>query len=400
MPSLVTRERSLEHLVRCIAAVATLTAVGCGRTERVRSADTTRADSAGITIISYRGSDRPLEWEFRESWKVGGAAEGVEPFFGVTPEGIATDSVGNVYVLDAGNFRVSVWNASGVYLRSVGKEGDGPGELEYPLGLVVLPGGSVMVRDPTKRHPVEYTPAGGVADGKWKLPGQVGPQMGYTDQGLLFVLRTQIGDRVNFGLLAQALEDTVRLAEIEVGVSSPSKLKSCGLQLPGLPPVLAPTLRWTSGAQDVLVSEGAAYTIRWLRKGALLRLIRRDIPLRVTTRAVALEEVGEGLRVRTERGEIVCSAEEVVDHLGMAPHVPLIESLRLVGDQLWVTRRRIADSPSLTDVFDSSGEYVGTLGPGVPTPIAALPDGRVVSLETDEFGRQRVVVYEVVGSAG
>jgi len=394
----LTRLRCLERPASAIAALATLTAVGCGRAEWARTVDTTWADSAGIRIVSYRGSDRPLDWEFRESWTVGGAEEGVESFFGVTPAGIATDSAGNVHVLDAGNFRVSVWDSSGRYLRSFGKEGDGPGEMEYPLGLVVLPGGSVMVHDPTKRRPVEYTPAGEVAGGRWGLPRRVGPQIRYTDQGLLFVLRTQTGDRVNDGLFAQTLEDTVRLAEIEVGVAPSSRLESCGLELPGLPPVLAPTLRWTSRAQDVLVSEGAAYSIRWLRKGARLRSIRRTLPLRETTRAVALEALGEGLRVRTSQGEIVCSAGEVVDHLGMAPHVPLIESLHLVGDQLWVTRRQIAGDPGLTDVFDGSGAYVGTLGSGVPRPVAALPDGRVVSLETDALGRQRVKVYQVVGA--
>ena len=396
----MTRLRCLEHLAGEIAAVVTLTAAGCGRAEWARNVDTTRVDSAGIRIISYRGPDRPLDWEFVESWKVGGTEEGVESFFGVTPEGIATDSTGNVYVLDAGNYRVSVWDGSGVYLRSFGQEGDGPGEMEYPLGLVVLPGGSVMVHDPTKQHLVEFTPAGELARGTHALPRRIGPQIRYADDGLLFILRVEIGDRVNYGLLAQGRQDTVRLADTYVGLSPPFRLESCGVELPGLPPVLAPTLRWTSGPEDVIVSEGPAYTIRWLRGGALLRLIRRDIPLREATRAVALEEVGEGLRVRTSQGEIVCSAGEVVDHLGIAPYVPLIESLSLVGDQLWVTRRQITDSPRLTDVFDSSGVYVGTLGRGAPTPVAALPDGRMVSLQTDEFGRQRVVVYEVVGSAG
>lgn len=53
-----------------------------------------------------------------------------------------------------------------------------------------------------------------------------------------------------------------------------------------------------------------------------------------------------------------------------------------------------ADGP-LTDVFDPSGEYVGTLPPEAPYPDAFTADGDIVVIEVGEFDVEQVVVYAV-----
>lgn len=50
---------------------------------------------------------------------------------------IEVDSEGNIYVLDAGNFRVQKYDDKGLYLQTIGQKGQGPGEFQNPLSLFI-----------------------------------------------------------------------------------------------------------------------------------------------------------------------------------------------------------------------------------------------------------------------
>jgi 6-bladed beta-propeller len=45
------------------------------------------------------------------------------------------DELGSIYVLDEKNYRVQAFDASGQYLRTIGRKGQGPGDLDSPLSL-------------------------------------------------------------------------------------------------------------------------------------------------------------------------------------------------------------------------------------------------------------------------
>jgi hypothetical protein len=63
----------------------------------------------------------------------------------------AFDARDNLYVLDAGNSRVLVFDAAGRFVRAVGRKGEGPGELITPAALVVSPEGTIVVSDVGRR---------------------------------------------------------------------------------------------------------------------------------------------------------------------------------------------------------------------------------------------------------
>jgi hypothetical protein len=60
---------------------------------------------------------------------------------------VATDSDGNIYILDAGFFRIVIFSSDGSFLRSVGRKGEGPGELIFPTALAVGEQGNIYVGD-------------------------------------------------------------------------------------------------------------------------------------------------------------------------------------------------------------------------------------------------------------
>ena len=70
-------------------------------------------------------------------WSVGGEDDDV--FFGVVGQAIVDDD-GNVYLLDSQLSEVQVYSPEGEHLRTLSREGDGPGEVRRPSELILLPG--------------------------------------------------------------------------------------------------------------------------------------------------------------------------------------------------------------------------------------------------------------------
>lgn len=52
-------------------------------------------------------------------------------------EGVDSDSQGNIYALAAREYKIQVYSAKGEYLRTIGKKGQGPGELEMALYILL-----------------------------------------------------------------------------------------------------------------------------------------------------------------------------------------------------------------------------------------------------------------------
>ncbi len=126
-----------------LARVATLALLAC-------SAAHAPAGAAGEVMVDgvphVRNGARPSggtqTLRLQERWRAGG--EGSDLLFGLVGSTTA-DADGNIYVLDRQLCQVHVFAPDGRLLRTMGREGDGPGEFRFPTGVVVLPDGRVGV---------------------------------------------------------------------------------------------------------------------------------------------------------------------------------------------------------------------------------------------------------------
>ncbi len=82
----------------------------------------------------------PRTVQLEEIWRVGG--EDDDLMFGLMVAALADDD-GNVYLMDQQLCQVVVISPAGEHLRTIGREGDGPGELRTPQGMVFLPDGTL-----------------------------------------------------------------------------------------------------------------------------------------------------------------------------------------------------------------------------------------------------------------
>jgi DNA-binding beta-propeller fold protein YncE len=76
------------------------------------------------------------------------------------PVAIASDRQGNIYVLDSRNFRVQVFDSDRKFLRSFGRQGQGPGDLGRPECIDLDDAGNVYVGDPGNGRIEVFDPAG------------------------------------------------------------------------------------------------------------------------------------------------------------------------------------------------------------------------------------------------
>ncbi len=60
---------------------------------------------------------------------------------------ITTDAAGTVYACDSQENRIQVYNKAGKYIRTIGRKGQGPGELMRPMVVRVSPDGRIFVQD-------------------------------------------------------------------------------------------------------------------------------------------------------------------------------------------------------------------------------------------------------------
>ncbi|MDH3198029.1 MAG: 6-bladed beta-propeller [Candidatus Krumholzibacteria bacterium] len=79
-----------------------------------------------------------------ELWRLGGDSEDEEEFFGVIAD-IDIDADGLVYLLDSQIAEVKIYTKDGEFVRSIGRQGEGPGEFRFPNALFFTDDGNVAV---------------------------------------------------------------------------------------------------------------------------------------------------------------------------------------------------------------------------------------------------------------
>lgn len=90
------------------------------------------------------------------------------------PMAVATDSDGNVFVVDRGNVRITVFDSDGKYIASFGKAGNGPGEFNTPFSITAA-GERIYVGD-LKQQRIQYFNSKG--DYQGEIIGEAGESGG------------------------------------------------------------------------------------------------------------------------------------------------------------------------------------------------------------------------------
>jgi len=135
-------------------AAAAMTACG-GSGDGSASASSTVVDSAGIRIVTSSGP----RWTLETAWRLSdppvltiGVVDGPpeEQLFGVADAALLSD--GRIVVANSGTSELRIFDRAGRYVRSLGGEGEGPGEFRRITVMDVAAGDSMFVWDQRLRR--------------------------------------------------------------------------------------------------------------------------------------------------------------------------------------------------------------------------------------------------------
>lgn len=365
------------------------------------SAEVQRTDSAGVAIVTNHGEDSPLPWQFEEVLRLGGADEGPEAFARIFPSGIEVDGAGNIYVLDAGEVVLHVFDAKGGHVRSVGRRGGGPGELQFPSDLAVSEDGVAGIYDFGKQGIVRFGPGGEVLP-EMPMRGDLQRGLVLSPLGVVGVFQErQSGDAPAIRrLLAIGAGDTLHIAEQTSTVMKMVEFPNCGIRVM-MPPVFEPTVVWAARGEHIGVNTQPLYAVDVFERGRHVRSIRRALDPVAATIDLAARELGDTLRMIGGPLRCAIGPRDAAESRGFAAIVPPVRELALSPDgSWWVSRRTAAAEPYVvTDVFSPEGEYLGMLQPAAPWPAAFRGADEILTIERDELDLAYVVVYRLVRNA-
>lgn len=407
------------------------------------------SSAAAQQTVALPDRDRALQLPAKTLFQVGELeGEDYENFGAVND--VAFDARGNLYVLDATGFHIIVFDPAGKYLRTIGRQGDGPGEFGMPMALAILPGGELVVNDAAKANLQIFGPDGtfrrtvvlpetlGRAAGRMR----VSPRGGVITETMQLVQRT-----VNQGqrdapqrmqlpgrsVTRLAIGDSVRGSrlfttpprDMQLGAAREA---SGGIRVSMSMRAFEPSLLWSPTADGgTAVLNDATYRIGLLDPaGRTTRHLERAIkPRKVTDtdKKRFLENQKKGVGTGGSGGMIAFAATTASAGsagTGATPPLNRTTTMRMGsmdlkesdvtwGDvipvvtalgtdsfgRLWIQRAgpELGDGP--IDVVDPSLRYLGTLA-AQEMPRAFGPGGRLAYLVKDDMDVQHVVVKQLL----
>lgn len=408
---------------RMVATAAAILLVACTESPEATPAGVEITDSAGIRIVISSPREAVFAELAAEPALAIGLLDGPEELLFGDIESVARDAAGNLIVADDQTLEIRIFDPQGEYLRSMGREGEGPGEFLDLTGAWVLPDGGILALD----YRLDRITRFGAEDASVRtatfsnpedlivLPVGLGGTGAVLSRATFFSYRNPFGRTVT-GSLEDIMEsmfeyedqrllflrhgfDGTLIDTVAEGIDQSRAVISSerGQNVVMVAVPFSPRSIARGSAHGVAFTNGATYEIRVFDEAGDLRLIARLVeapPVR-TDQHLETYVRNPGGRQRDE--------EWVRERLGQYRSLELPESLPaytlvIIADtgDLWAQRYRMrGESMDHWDVFAADGVHLGRVEVAASFRIEEVSRGQVVGIATDELGVERVEVRDL-----
>jgi len=350
-----------------------------------------------------------------ERWRLGGEEDDV--FLGRIAGAVA-DAQGTIFLLDQGRYQVHVLSPEGRLLRSMSRQGEGPGEMRQPRDILLMPGGTVGVVDRFPGRIIKLTPDGTPA-GTFRPSPSASTEGGF----VAFNEAIHVGGHLVVGRFT-SFEDPAAGHQTRVA-------SLVGYDLEGHETVTYRSLEVFWEYRNLVVRERDEHWIFWRWAAGpdgrvaipaddyryALSVYNPDGTLdRVIERAYApmkrspeiIEELRDSFESSLER-QMPCPVHAIIEK-----HQRDIISVRLPSDgSIWVlssrgVRELPPDALRVYDVYDTAGHFVKQValaGPGNPREdrVYFLDDRTLLQVcqpAGNDEASEMIICHQLVGATG
>ena len=212
----------LELVILLAICLALSSACSKGTKEKEWSANIEIVDGIKVVTSPEEPKYGVFAFDLEEDLAIGDVND--EDYFFPRPVTLNVDNDGNIYVCDGGNRRVQKYEKNGTYVRTIGRQGQGPGEYMFPSRLFLDDLGNPCVSD---SRSLLYYDKDGVFQEKIQLkgfysiliPGPKGTFLGTTQPSG----RTEGGAKTSIIQIGQNGEPILTVAEYPVNYSKSLK---------------------------------------------------------------------------------------------------------------------------------------------------------------------------------
>ncbi|HUF28498.1 MAG TPA: 6-bladed beta-propeller [Gemmatimonadaceae bacterium] len=399
------------------------------------------SSAATQQVVPLGDRDIVLDWRPQELFRVGENETRAEEQF-ARVAATAFDRNDNLYVLDADNHRVVVFDRGGRFVREFGRRGNGPGEFGVPMRLAVTADDHLVVHDAANRALIVFT-----LDGRHvrNLPldsdvglGGVRFFAAHPQGGVVFammpavMMRQGTPDIDTAGLrlwwqksLAEGAKPTLLRTVPEAEKRAPPEVRRDGnrvMVMQQAPPAFTPDVHFGLLGDAVVFNRTADYALNTVdESGNVGRVLRRPFsPRRVTERdketerqrrleALRLGPAGQvivfgggGAGAPPRSQDDVRRAQEAnIRTLQFAEMMPVVRGLSSDDrGRLWVWRYTDQPGqPGVIDILAPDGRYLGTLR-DQPLPSSVSRSGLAAYVTVSDLETPMVVVRRLPPEGG
>jgi len=348
----------------------------------------TRADSSGVKIITSGATDTALTWKFEEVGVLRDSSGAPWLFNNIWRFTVLTDRAGRTYVLTRDPSIVR-FDREGKHDLTLGRQGGGPGEFQFPMGIGSK-GDTIVVVDAGKRAFVRFLPDLSPTSDQ-RLEGALErADMIFFRTGGVWFRRMDFNDTMQ---VSSVWADTAGpvIARTAITQGGPVRFKCVGISASA--PIFAPQVNLSASVARLLVNAQPGYELQLFEGPRLVGSVRRPLTPRAPTADDTRLLYPEGMIIRFGEGRPPCivPVEEVMKQQGVAKLMPFIFDVALHADGTMWALRTPTQAPPVVDVFGPDGIYAGTMR-GRGLPLARLPNGELLFAKDDEESGGKVIV--------
>lgn len=335
------------------------------------------------------------EWRLSEIFRTPANAEGPTSFGRVAD--VALDELGRIWVADALEHEIRVFEPDGRHVRSFGGMGGGPAEFLGIAGMDWAPDGNLWVLDGGNMRFAVYDTTGKLlTTHRRENSSVVSPwPLGFDARGNLYDLAPAAENReqiVRHGPGLQPL-DTFRLPAFELPAFEVTQKQGNTTNITLVVVPFAGTQQWRIDPDGfVWVGMTDRYRIERHRfDGTIDRVVERDVKPERVTREQRRRALAGHADFERKGGRIDASR--------IPKTMPVFQAF-FFDDKgnVWVMRDNARNEPKPADVFDRAGRYLGQVL--LPTRLLSSPapvvrGNRMVGVVQDEDGVESVIVLRL-----